>query len=592
MTRITIPTINNYDPEQIFTLAEGMLAKGKAAESVKLLNRFGINDMRADKTRGIAFAEMSNYPVSNYFLHRALKQYMRTGGNVKDASVKPLIRELVNNNIQMENAEAVGYYFGLVKDTLDFSAAPEGERKVLERAFRDFAMSLQNFSQPMDGLDGEPMPDENVFAIMQEAKELVAKGKCRQAVNHLLSKIDVAGEYTCEFYRIIARCCLRFDCNKAVYYADKVLEIVSSDVAALCIKFNAAFVLGDTYLVDECADRLIAAVDSDDLKGLRDIFAAFVSCKYYGKLLELASSLAKEDPDYYYYNKMYAIALNLCGRREEAIKVINSQVALMGDMDDAKFVKMYLEKYSDCDITPAFYDFAPREMKADMKAQLDEIIRFLPMRTTAEGTRMTGSSRELKNALLKVQDKMIAYEFFIRFGLESYAVDEKMGIITFALFLCDSKQLKDLRERVADMLLDDDITPVLKEEIITCMFLYSPAGVIYYVHDGRMYKMNTRAPRIIDNSDLIFRRAYVTLRIKGAMEGKYSHKQLDDAVERIMAALISQNKAERIEEYQTFVKMVVYYLENAAGDGDNRRVLEKATDIAFVEKQEDYELFT
>ena len=76
------------------------------------------------------------------------------------------------------------------------------------------------------------------------------------------------------------------------------------------------------------------------------------------------------------------------------------------------------------------------------------------------------------------------------------------------------------------------------------------------------------------------------------MEGKYSHKQLDDAVERVMAALISQNKADKIEEYQTFVKMVVYYLEHAVGGGDNRRVLEKATDIAFAEKQADYELFT
>ena len=76
------------------------------------------------------------------------------------------------------------------------------------------------------------------------------------------------------------------------------------------------------------------------------------------------------------------------------------------------------------------------------------------------------------------------------------------------------------------------------------------------------------------------------------MEGRYSHKQLDDAVERIMAALISQGKAEQIEEYQTFVKMVVYYLEHAVGGGDNKRVLEKATDIAFVEKQDDYELFT
>ena len=149
-----------------------------------------------------------------------------------------------------------------------------------------------------------------------------------------------------------------------------------------------------------------------------------------------------------------------------------------------------------------------------------------------------------------------------------------------------------MREKVADMLLDDDITPILKEEIVTCMFLYSPTTVIYYVHDGRMYKMNTKAPRIIDNSDLVFRRAYVTLRIKGAMEGKYSHKQLDDAVERVMAALISQDKADRVEDYQTFVKMVVYYLENAVGGGDNNRVLEKATDIAFVEKQDDFELFT
>ena len=272
--------------------------------------------------------------------------------------------------------------------------------------------------------------------------------------------------------------------------------------------------------------------------------------------------------------------------------MINRQVALMGDCDDAKFVKIYLEKYADCVVSPAFYDFAPKEMKADMKNMLDDIIRFLPMRTTAEGTRMTGSTRELKNALLKVSDKMIAYEFFVRFGLESYAVDEKMGIITFALFLCDSKQLKDMREKVEEMLLDDDITPVLKEEIITCIFLYAPSSLIYYVHDGRMYRMNTRAPRIIDNSDLIFRRAYVTLRIKGAMEGRYSHKQLDDAVERIMAALISQGKAEQIEEYQTFVKMVVYYLEHAVGGGDNKRVLEKATDIAFVEKQDDYELFT
>ena len=30
MTRITIPTENNFDPEQIITLAESMLAKGKA----------------------------------------------------------------------------------------------------------------------------------------------------------------------------------------------------------------------------------------------------------------------------------------------------------------------------------------------------------------------------------------------------------------------------------------------------------------------------------------------------------------------------------------------------------------------------------
>ncbi len=592
MTRITIPTENNFDSEQILSLAEGMLARGKASDCVRLLNRFGLRDVRADKARGVAFAEMSNYPVSNFFLHRALKQYMRTGGNVKDASVKPIIRELVNNNIQMENAEAVGYYFGLVKDTLDFSSAPEGERKVLERAFRDFAMSLQNFSQPMDGLDGEPMPDDNVFAVMQEAKSLAEKGKFRQAANYLLAKIDIAGEYTCEFYRLIARCCLRFDCAKAAFYADKVLEIVSEDVAALCIKFNASFMSGDKFAADECAERLISCADGDDLKGLRDIFAAFVSCGYYEKLLELARLLALDDPDYYYYNKMYAIALNLCGKREEALKVINRQVALMGDCDDAKFVKIYLEKYADCVVSPAFYDFAPKEMKADMKNMLDDIIRFLPMRTTAEGTRMTGSTRELKNALLKVSDKMIAYEFFVRFGLESYAVDEKMGIITFALFLCDSKQLKDMREKVEEMLLDDDITPVLKEEIITCIFLYAPSSLIYYVHDGRMYRMNTRAPRIIDNSDLIFRRAYVTLRIKGAMEGRYSHKQLDDAVERIMAALISQGKAEQIEEYQTFVKMVVYYLEHAVGGGDNKRVLEKATDIAFVEKQDDYELFT
>ncbi len=591
MTVINVPTTENYDPEQILSLAEGMLARGKAAESVKLLNRFGQKNVRADKTRGIAFAEMSNYPVSNYYLHRALKQYMKTGGKIRDVSVKPIVRELVSNNIQMQNAEAVGYYFGLVKDTLDFSAAPEGERKVLERAFRDFAMSLQSFSQPMDGLEGEPVPDENVYAILQKARDLVERGKCRQAVNFLLGKIDLAGEYTCEFYRIMARCCLKFDCNKAVYYADKVLEIVTSDVAALCVKFNAANILGDTYMADEVADRLVDAVDSDDLRGLRDIFAAFVSCGYNEKLLELSRALAIEDPDYYYYNKMYAIALNLCGKRDEALKVINAQVALMGDMDDAKFVKRYLEKYADCRIKPSFYDFAPLEMTADMRADIDKIINMLPMRTTSEGTRLEGTMRELKNALIKIKDKMYAYEYFVRFGIENCPIDEKLGIITFAVFLCDSKYTADLRETVSDMLLDDDITPALKEEIITCQFLYSSSPVIYYVHDGRMYKMNTRAPRIIENSDLVFRRAYVTIRVKGAIEGKYSGKQLDAAVERIMAALISQNKESQIDDFQTFVKMVMYYLDHAAG-GDNRRVIEKATDIAFVEKQDDYELFT
>lgn len=592
MAIISVPTIENFDPEQIISLAEGMLSRGKSAESVKMLNRFGLRDMRSDKVRGIAFAEMSNYPVSNYYLHRALKQYMRTGGKIKDVSIKPLVRELVSNNIQMQNAEAVGYYFGLVKDTLDFSSAPEGERKVLERAFRDFAMSLQNFSQPMDGLEGEPVPDENVFAILQEARILVEKGKCRQAVNYLLGNIDAAGEYTCEFYRIIARCCLKFDCNKAVYYADKVLETVSSDVAALCIKFNAAYILGDKYTADEAADRLVDAVDSDDLKGLRDIFAAFVSCGYNEKLLELSRALATEDPDYYYYNKMYAIALNLCGRRDEALKVINAQVALMGDMDDAKFVKRYLERYADCQIKPTFYDFAPYEMTADMKADIDKIVNMLPMRTTKEGTRLEGTMRDLKNALLRIKDKMYAYEYFVRFGIENCPIDEKLGIITFAIFLCDSKQTADLRDFVSDMLLDDDITPALKEEIITCQFLYSSSSVIYYVHDGRMYKMNSRAPRIIENSDMLFRRAYVTIRVKGAIEGKYSHKQLDDAVERIMAALISQNKAAQIQDFQTFVKMVMYYLEHAVGGADNRKVIEKATNIAFVEKQDDYELFT
>ncbi len=591
MAIIKFPTAEDFDPEQISALAEGMLARGKAAESVKLLNRFGLKDMRSDKVRGIAFAELSNYPVSNYYLHRALKKYLAAGGNVKDASVKPVVRELVSNNIQMQNAEAVGYYFGLVKDTLDFSSAPDGEKKLLERAFRDFAMSLQSFSMPVDGLEGEPVPDDNVFAILQQARALVDKGKSRQAVNYLLGKIDQAGEYTCEFYRIIARCCLKFDCEKAIFYADKVLEVVSTDVSALCIKFSAAYVLGDTYMTDEVADRLIDAVDSDDLKGLRDIFAAFVSCGYYGKLLELARSLAVEDPDYYYYNKMYAIALNLCGRREEALKVINAQVALMGDTDDAKFVKTYLEKYADCMIRPTFYDFAPVEMAEDMKADIDAIVRMLPMRTTAGGTRMTGSQRDLKNAILKIKDKLSAYEYFVRFGIENCSIDEKLGIITFAIFLCDSKQTADVREFVADMLLDDDITPALKEEIITCMFLYSDASVIYYVHNGRMYRMNTRAPRIIENSDLLFRRAYVTIRVTGAMEGKYSQRQLDDAVERVMAALISQNKIALVEDYQTFVKMVMYYLGNA-GAGDNKRVLEKATDIDFVDKQDDYELFT
>ena len=56
MTRITVPTPNNYDPEQIINLAEGMLAKGKSAECVKMLNRFGLSDIRADKARGVAFA--------------------------------------------------------------------------------------------------------------------------------------------------------------------------------------------------------------------------------------------------------------------------------------------------------------------------------------------------------------------------------------------------------------------------------------------------------------------------------------------------------------------------------------------------------
>lgn len=593
MTQVVkFPTKEDFDAERICATAARLLSKNKPLECLSLLNRFDLDDMTANKHRGAAFSAIQNFPLSNFCYHKALKRYFKKGGLIKDKSVKPIIRELVNNNLELQNVEAVGYYLSLIKDMMELPPALEGESRAVDKAFRDFALSLQFASMPFDGIEGEAEPDENVLEVMLRAKKLASEEKYRQAVGLLEKHIDEAGEQTCAFYEFMADCCTHFDDEQTIVYADKILEIMPYSVAALCYKFEGCCKTGKKQLADECAKTMSEEFDPNELGELIRVFNCLAKYRYYDHILQLGKKLMKCDKNEYVYNKIYALALNFVGRTQEALAVAKKQFNALRSMDDAVFLVHYLTYYHDKEINCNFDDFIPDEMIDEMAGRLHDTVSAFPLRYSREGVSVKDDSQALRQGLRAFAKDTLAYDFFMRFGTDDDDIEEKMGIISYCVFGEDYKEFAPLRERIADMLLDEDVDARLKEELIYCIYMYSHAGNIYYVHGGRMYRMDTSMPGVIQAEGFVYKRAYLRLRIRGVLGRVFSLKQLNDAVENVVGKLISKGIDGRVKSSDTVMKMILYYINNKnVKSEDSAKLLDRATDIDFVEKNVDLNSF-
>ncbi len=84
-------------------LAHTMLDQGKAADCLVFLNNAHCEGTDAEILRGKAFAELHNPTMSNLCNFKAIRNYMRNGGKIRDSFLRPVLFDVIDNCLSLKS---------------------------------------------------------------------------------------------------------------------------------------------------------------------------------------------------------------------------------------------------------------------------------------------------------------------------------------------------------------------------------------------------------------------------------------------------------------------------------------------------------
>ena len=314
-------------------LAHSMLDKGNAENCLVYLNDCGCKGADAEMLRGRAFAELRNGAMSNLAYFKAVKHYLVNGGKIRDAYLEPAIRGIVSNCYDLKKYEAANYYLSLSRRKRE--AAPS-DFSSLEKMFADMSVSEKAGMASEDDV-GDDAPDFSLLDDFADVKKSISKKKYDKAIAQLRKMLQKCpSEYRVTILLMIAKCEYdRCEYRACMDACREVFALVPAHTRARCIYCRSAFKDGDADEAESVATALSEDGGIEDNDDIYDIAELFVELKFYPHLLAYAERLLELDDEDYLFVKIYALALHLNGRRDEARKLIARQAAMFGDGDDA-----------------------------------------------------------------------------------------------------------------------------------------------------------------------------------------------------------------------------------------------------------------
>ena len=331
---------------------------------------------------------------------------------------------------------------------------------------------------------------------------------------------------------------------------------------------RSAHFRGDDEAAAEYARALADDGGIEDNDDIYDIAELFIELKFYELMLTYAERLRELDDEDYLFVKIYALALHLNGRRDEARKMIARQAAMFGRADDARFLLHYMRHYPDAEIYPELESFYPDEMDREMNVGLSAC------RAAAEKTDDDGDIARFVEIL---DENELALDYIARYGATTDDGNWDYLAVCEEIAANSDKLPPRLVSVLEDRLLDEDLSPDIRELTMHALMSDPTRNFIYYVAGARLYRTDVSVPdELLDLPEkyAALMDAFNLIKCKLAIKGRHEPRKLDDAARYLAKAVKKYKVADKISAPIVYVKMFKFFCDNY--DFDNGDELAKA----------------
>ncbi len=548
-------------------LAHSMLDAGNAEGCLVYLNDCGATGADAEMLRGKAFAALRNATMSDLAYFKAMRGYLVAGGKIRDAYIAPAVRGVISNCLDLKKYEAASYYLSLSRRKRDVEVS---DISTFERVIADMSVSEKAGLMSQDDVGDDIFPDTAILDGFAEVKKLLAKQKYGKAISMLQKLLqNCPSEFRVTLMLMIAKC--RFDSGDndgCIAEGLEVLKLVPGHTRARCLICRAYHAVGDDESAIGYADALADDGGIEDNDDIYDIAEMFIDLKYYDKLMQYAYRLMELDDEDYLFVKIYALALHLTGKRDEARKLMAKKAAMLGKGDDARFVLHYMRFYPDDEIYPELESFYPDEMEREMNRGLTAC------KAAADKTAGDGNVKRFAEIL---DENALALDYIARYG--SALDDGSWDYLTVCeeIAMNSDKLPPRFVTALEDRLLDEDLSPEIRELTLHALTADPTRNFVYYVSNARLYRMDVTVPgELLDLPSKYepFVDAYGIIKCKLAIHGRHEPLKLDDAARYLAKAVKKFKIAEKVSDPVVYVKMFKFFVDNY--DFDNGDELAKA----------------
>lgn len=544
-------------------LAHTMLDQGKAADCLVFLNNAHCEGTDAEILRGKAFAELHNPTMSNLCNFKAIRNYMRNGGKIRDSFLRPVLFDVIDNCLSLKKYDTATFYTRLVRHR-------EKNEEALLQEFTQFALSERLNDMSQDDITSDITGDIDLLEKFDEAKSYMAKKQYNKAIKMLKAVLkNCPSEFEGMINLMIARCLYeKGDYGECAALCLDIKAKHPSFTRAKCLYCKVLYILDDPLFELE-VQELAEEGEMSDNDDIYDISELFIYLKKDDCLMTYAERLREwaEDDDYLVI-KIYALALHLNGRREEARKLITRQVSIYGDNDDARFVLHYMRNYPDCEIFAELEHFYPEEMEREMNVAIEKC---------SDAADEFGKDHDVDKFAAVIKANELAIDYISRYS--SSNEDTVWQYISVAETICanSAKMPPEFVSKLEDKLLDEDLNLELRELVMHALTEDPDRGFIYYVANARMYRMDTSIPSelaVLPPKYDAYVQAYTLICCKLAIRGKHMPHKLDDAAHYLTKAVKKFKLVDKVGSPLTFLKMFKFFVDNY--DFDNGEELAKA----------------